>query len=390
MRNKRHRGVRLLDLGGGRWVARFKDRNKMKQVDLVPLGLTNENLRVRWAIAKAGALAKVKAQIEATGAESVDVTIEKAVADYLALFGNRNTTSAKASPLAGMVEFMQGRGAKDVQDITGPMLAAWGDHVRRPKNEHKTQTRNWWLACTGAWARWCGRNGWLPRCTGDQIKAAVKRQRVERDPVAILPPDAIVALLRSCIAHDEAHDEQVAAFVLFCLLAGLRYSEAAGLTWAECDLSARCVRLASGRSKNKVARTVTLTECPSAVELLGALRLRSGGKGRVFPSVERARAELLRGRTMRKPFNAPFWTWHMLRRTCGSMLVCSGILGAAGVWLTAKRSGHSVQVAERHYLGALTDLPKNAATIEAAGGFEAEARAIVARVAGVQTQAVAQ
>lgn len=57
MRNARHRGVQLRDLGGGRWVARFRDpvSGKMTQTDLAPLGLTNENLRVRWAITKAGA-----------------------------------------------------------------------------------------------------------------------------------------------------------------------------------------------------------------------------------------------------------------------------------------------------------------------------------------------
>jgi hypothetical protein len=79
-----------------------------------------------------------------------------------------------------------------------------------------------------------------------------------------------------------------------------------------------------------------------------------------------------------------------LRRTCGSLLVCSNVYGGgAAPFLTAKRLGHGIAVSERHYLGAITGLPKNATTIEQAGGFEVEAQTIVRAVAVTSAKAVA-
>ncbi len=392
MANQRHRGVKLLALkNGDRYVARWRDPITRKQVqaDMQPLGLTNATTRRLWAIQKATDLRTLKARIARGGSARDRQTIVEAQADYLAMFGNANSRSCKLPPLASIAAALAAVGITDVQDITAPSLAAWGDHVRRPANEHAISTRNWHLAACAAWLRWCRRRGVLPRVFDDEIKDGLRRTKAPRDPITVLQPAQIRKLLAACIAHDQNEDKEVAPFVLLVLLTGCRYMEAQGLAWAEVDASEKCIRLASGRSKNKLARTITLPETPTALELLGALRLRGGGKGRVFPWLDRRLGETLRGR-LTDDYDAPVgWTWHQLRRTCGSLLVCSGVLGAAGVFLTAKRCGHSVQVAERHYLGAMTNLPKDAASLEHAGGFEAEARAIVRAVAGVQPKAVA-
>jgi hypothetical protein len=54
----KHRGVKFLRLSGGRTVVRWRDPVSGKQVqrDCEPLGLTNDDKRRRWAIAKAGDL----------------------------------------------------------------------------------------------------------------------------------------------------------------------------------------------------------------------------------------------------------------------------------------------------------------------------------------------
>jgi hypothetical protein len=74
-------------------------------------------------------------------------------------------------------------------------------------------------------------------------------------------------------------------------------------------------------------------------------------------------------RRLLKDFGAPPFTWQELRRTCGTFLTCApGIYGAASAFLSAKRLGHSVVVAERNYVGALTEIPAEARTLEEAMG----------------------
>lgn len=387
MASTRHRGVKFLRLSGGRVVVRWRDpvTGKPVQRDCEPLGLTNDDLRRRWAVAKAAELRNLRGTLALGGNVAALVTIEKSQADYLASFANENTTNAKVAPLASMADYLAQQGAKSVQDITPPILAAWGNHVRRPANPHIISTRNHHMAAAGAWLRWARELGQLPRCTPENIKAALKRQTPPKEPIEVLRPQQVRDVLRACIAHDEAEQEQVAPLVLLVLLSGMRYAEAAELVWGEVDLEAKAVRLPAARVKTKAARTVTLAECPTVLELLGALRLRGGGNGRVF-RVDRRHAETMRLRTM-AAYEAPQWDWRTLRRTCGSAIVCAGVLGPGSPFLAAKRLGHSVQIAERHYLGALTDLPRDATTIERALGIEAEAKAIVRAVAGVQPAA---
>ncbi|MEE9127963.1 MAG: tyrosine-type recombinase/integrase [Planctomycetota bacterium] len=380
----------LLRLADGRHVARFTDpiTRKKHQRSLDKLGLTNTYARRKWAIDKSKSLLALQAQISSTGALHVLVPIDDARTTYLETFGNTNTVGGKRAGLEGLVEHLAAEGAHHVQDITGPTLTAWGDHVRRPQNPHRKLTRNQHLSAASAWMRWCRRRGWLPRVTDDMIKDNLQRQRVPRGRPEVLQPAQIRKLLQSCLAHDDAEPLKIAPFVLFVLLSGCRYAEAEGLVWEEVDLDEQLVRLGASRTKTEHSRDISLAESPTAVELLSALRLR-GMRGRVWPHIQRHLAERSRRRLM-PAYDAPRWTWHMLRRTCGSLLVCGGVCGAATAFLAAKRLGHTVAVSESHYLGTLLGLPKDATSIEQAGGFEAEARAIVKSVSGVQAIAAAQ
>ncbi|HZN40245.1 MAG TPA: tyrosine-type recombinase/integrase, partial [Planctomycetota bacterium] len=330
MANQKHRGVKFLTLKDGRVVARWTDpvSRKPVQKDTAPMGLTNASQRRRWAIAKANELRGLKAEVALQGGPLGRVTIEKSHEQYLERFANPNSHKGKVAPLAALRTYMTERGVKDVQDLTPTVLAGWADHIRRPGNPHAVGTRNLHLLVIGAWLRWCRENGTLPRVDEERIRKTTRRQKRPEDPIEILRPAQLRELLQACIAHDATESEQIAAFVLVVLGTGMRYSEAEGLAWDEVDFAEKVIRLGSARTKTKQSRAITLQQSPTVLELLGALRLR-GGRGRVFPWIDRAIAERVRDRTQRR-YSAPTWTWHMLRRTCGSLLVCAGgIYGGA-------------------------------------------------------------
>ena len=53
--------------------------------------------------------------------------------------------------------------------------------------------------------------------------------------------------------------------------------------------------------------------------------------------------------------------------TCATYLTnAPGIFGAATVFISVRQLGHSVMVAERHYLGVHRGIPKDAHTLDAA------------------------
>ena len=73
---------------------------------------------------------------------------------------------------------------------------------------------------------------------------------------------------------------------------------------------------------------------------------------------------------MMKTYGAPTFDWQLLRSTCGTYLTnAPGIFNAATVFMSAKQLGHSVAVAERHYLGVHRGIPREAHTLEAAMGL---------------------
>ena len=80
-------------------------------------------------------------------------------------------------------------------------------------------------------------------------------------------------------------------------------------------------------------------------------------------------------------YAAPPFTWKMLRSTCATYLTNStGIWGSATVFLSAKQLGHSVAVAERHYLGVLRGIPRDARSLEAAMEIEPVLARVIASI----------
>ncbi len=114
------------------------------------------------------------------------------------------------------------------------------------------------------------------------------------------------------------------------------------------------------------------------------MKLRAGENKFVWgkEAYRRDVAESARKRLV-KEYGAPGFSWHDLRRTCGTFLTCApSIYGAASAFLSAKRLGHSVVVSEKHYAGATTIAPEHK-TLEATLGIAD----LCAKLAGAKQEA---
>jgi hypothetical protein len=85
---------------------------------------------------------------------------------------------------------------------------------------------------------------------------------------------------------------------------------------------------------------------------------------------------------LRDEFGAPkSFTFQVLRVTCQSYLASApSIYGAASIFLAARRGGHSAEVCQRHYAGAVRNVSPEAKTLEAAMQIETEADHVIASI----------
>lgn len=396
------RGVKILKLASGahaaRWVDPVDGRSRQQNLDV--LGLTNAEGRERWARDKAREIAEVRAAVTSGSAITGRVTIEEAMAEWLKFYQHGPTRESYEMIVGRFVLWAQKRGLRDVQDLVGPHLTTFTDHyVQQPARGPVTGAK---VGTKGATARrrkpstialafrvirtflqWARKRGLTPRLSSDVIREAVTAPAVPKQPIEVLQPSALKALLEASLRHDrDTSNEPIAPFLMAVLLSGGRFAEIADLEWSEVDLrGCGALNLPSRRVKTRAARVIKLDVSPGLKDLLQRMKLRASGP-LVF-AMPRGRAEDAR-RRLQKHYGAPTtWSWQTLRRTAASLLTCSpSIFGAASVFMAARRAGHSVALAEASYLGVFHDLPKDARTIEQAAEIEAEVAAIVASVGG--------
>ncbi|HEX7476647.1 MAG TPA: hypothetical protein VF331_02460, partial [Polyangiales bacterium] len=263
----------------------------------------------------------------------------------------------------------------------------------------------------------------LPRITRDDLTDTLKALPTPREQPTYLHPEQLKKLLQAAQRHDVAtfvatrkeHEgdgvpgttrryEPIAEFTTFLLLTGCRRGEALALKWSDVHLDAVDhdgqkvgeIRLRADATKTKQARTIGLEVSPALRALLATMKLRAGEARYVFhwhdaeskerpytaEQVEAARARLIAPvtdkprSTKRKRatsadaeapsgFGAPQFDWQTLRSTCATYLTnAPGIFGNATAFLSAKQLGHSINVAERHYLGVHRGNPREARTLE--------------------------
>jgi integrase len=184
----------------------------------------------------------------------------------------------------------------------------------------------------------------------------------------------------------------IAPFVAAVLLTGMRFGEAIDLEWRHVDLEAldnegRTVGeiYVTAASKTHRARTIGLEVSPALRKLLAALHLKAEDKkGSVFRLTRDAANTALR--RLSGEYGAPAGAgWQALRRSAGTYLTnAPGIFGAASAYRSAKQLGHSVAVAERHYLGLVRGIPRDARTLEGAMQIEAEVQRVIDSVPRLQ------
>jgi integrase len=395
--------VKLLDLPGRGFVCRWFDPidGRLRQQSMAPLGITNRVQAELWAKQRSENLLATRAQVAAGGSLAVRTSLEEAKRNYLAGF-KEGTAKGKRTVLVALCDFLANNGIHDVCDLPAPLLARWRDNLSKGQPRKLAQTTvNRWLEAAAAFARWAVEQGYAPTLTDDAIKRSLKRVKVARDAIEFMRPSDLRRLLDAALRHDAAPRDPlargprppVAPLILLDLLTGLRQAELLQLQWSDWDQKGECIRLPAKRAKGQFARTIDLSMTPTATRLLQALALRRSG-ARVLhqwsttslSSWESSRKRLFK-------LGAPEFTLHTLRRTCGTVLACAPGVPIT-VWAIAQRQGHNVQVAEKHYVGALSGLPKDAATLEAAADIEDIANRIIGAAGGLvpagDEQAVAQ
>ncbi|MGB5219885.1 MAG: hypothetical protein WBN60_02575 [Polyangiales bacterium] len=235
--------------------------------------------------------------------------------------------------------------------------------------------------------------------THDDVRRCCKPLKVTHDRKEFLRPAQLRKLLAAVLRHDAdtfgaTRDEiagigtpgttpkypPIAGFVLYILLTGCRLGEALRVRREDIDLEDGEIHIDT-ESKTGRARDIDIAPSKALGRLLAAQKLRTSNEGSVWGlSPGEAEAGMQR---VRERYGAPAnFSFQILRVTCQSYLASApSIYGAASIFLTARRGGHSVAVCEKHYAGAVKNISPDARTIEAAMQIEAEAAQVIASIA---------
>jgi integrase len=420
-----HPGVVLLDrtLPSGRRAVQARytdpDTGKLHKPLLDLVALPTHEARVLWAKRLSQTLAKRRMDIEAGTPKRIEKSFADAISEYVKSGERRLRARTLVVYMQGIKRFdawARKEGVTSTADVTPARLATFREQLvaapragvkrggRRGERRETTAKRSPFTINCELRAVKTMLNAWrvaglVPTLTRDAITDAMKALPVPREQAEYLTPSQLQRLFDAAERHDGAvfaetrqehaglaergstrRYEPIALFAAFLALTGCRRGEALGLTWSDVDLEAvdpqgRVVgeiRLRAANTKTHQARTIGLEVSPALRALLATMKLRAGsdsnmhhvfGGERAFTAdlVESSRARLI------EEFRAPKFDWQMLRSTCATYLTnAPGIFGAATVFLSARQLGHSVAVAERHYLGVHRGISKDAHTLEAA------------------------
>lgn len=422
----KHPGVVLLPAQPERRIGarlRFKDPDsgETKWAKLDPK-LTVEQ-RIQEAVIKSKELVRRKLALENGAVRATGTLFGSAIDRYYAANVIKERTKSDFEAATDKLKAWAARtGVKSADDLNRPRLMSFrGWLLKQPKRGvvkkgkrgqredgsdlRSPITTNSELRRLHVVLGYLRSAGLLPKLSGDDLRDGLKPLKVVHEKRPFLPSKEIQQLLEAAIAHDEAvfaetrkeHKkggpakgstvkyEPIAPFVLFVLLAGVRLNEGISIDRQLVDLSALNhagapvgeIHLRGKTVKTGHARDIDLEVSPSLVKLLSAIGV--DGSGPVFSFTDTLAASTQK--RLRAEFDAPkAFNWQCLRRTCGTFLTCSpGIYGAASAYMSAKRLGHSVTIAERHYVGVVRGIPTTASTLEAAMAIEELAAKIVAQ-----------
>lgn len=409
------------------WRARFvdPDTGRSTKVRLDPVALRTAEARRDWAIRKSRSLAQRAMAIEGGAARATGTALPEAIKRYYEAHTRLRPATLEAYRAAGskLAEWAARTGVRSADELTGPRLVAFrAELLREPRRARdkggkrgavklSTGTRsphtvNRELRSVRTILGYLRKLGLLPRISDDDLKDGLERLAVGSERIDYRRPAELQQLLEAALRHDAAtyaatreehagkrapgstlRYEPIAPLVAAAMVTGMRYGELITLDWSQVDLEALDndgtvvgeIHLSSA-TKTKRARTIGLEVSPALRTLLAAMHLNTGGKGSVFGHTEDGANSALR-RAIRE-YGAPAASgWQALRRTCGTFLTNSpGIFGSASAYRSAKQLGHSVAVAERHYVGVIRGISRDARTLEQAMQIETQMAAVIAAV----------
>lgn len=440
----KHEGATLLKRrhksGGTYWAVRYRDpRDGKRHERTVPAHLTTNEQRRAWAAGFVrDELAGLVAAVQRSGApRKPEATLAEAIEDYYRQPPDplRATTVATYrmgtdALLAFAVERRIVRAAdlrpEHLADFRGWMFAApkmvqaavkgrRGARVpakdRTPRSVVSVNSR---IRSVKTVLNELRRRRFTPLIARDDLIDNLRRAEEPRPLPQPLKPSDVEGLLQAALRHDaetfaetrEEHAgraergatpryEPIAPYVAVLLLTGMREGEARPLAWSAVDLDhgpGGCGSIALDPSavKTKQARVIDLAVSPLLRQLLRTMKLRAGGARYVFAArtgddedarpYSRSLVEAARKR-LRSVYGAPDFTWQQLRETCSAYLTNATIFPTAT--RCAQQLGHSVVVAERHYIGrAPVPVDPAARSLEAAMCVEAEMARVVAALGG--------
>lgn len=242
------------------------------------------------------------------------------------------------------------------------------------------------------------------RISHDDIRRACKPLKAPVERMDYLKPAELKRLFGAVKRHDaEARRrleswtgqrpfDPVGPFLAFVLLTGMRRGEALALEWDQVDLDAldanggKVGEIYVGTdSKTGKGRTIGMEVSPALRRLLAAQKLTTGGKGEVWPQSKGA--AVAAHKRLVEDFGAPGgFSWQALRVTCGTYLTnAPGIFGGASAFMSSRQLGHSVEVAEKHYVGLVRGIPKDAHDLESAMQISKEVERVIESIASPKT-----
>lgn len=391
-RTRKHPGVTLMKPGGRHWWrARYVDPDadgKTKK-ETLDRALTTREAREDWAVRKSQALARRRLELEGGAVRATGTTLAVAEARFYASLAKKSERTretyqegtapflawAKQHRIATCDDLSRGRVIAFREDL---LAEAGSPHTFNKKLRAVKRMLGYWID-----ADLCA------RLDHDDLRR-VKQEDAPVERRDFLKPAQLRRLLEATERHDAAtysmtrrekaegskagtpRYDPISAFTLFVLLTGMRLSEALDVTWKNVDLAALDhtgrevgeIYVRAADSKTKKARTVGLEVSPALRRLLIAQKLRTGGRGKVWPVTRDGAIKAMR--RLRKTYGAPAeFTWQALRRTTSTFLVNSpGIYGGAGAYMAAKQLGHGVQIMQSNYSGLVRGIPVDARDLE--------------------------
>lgn len=315
----------------------------------IPEGLAGDELD-RWLIKRSAELMLRKVETDPSPGESISITAARRLYVQEMHRLKESTLEQYGYTLNKLEAWCAENKLTNLNQLTRQWLRKFRRHLDEPGRAAASVNRD--LTAASAFLRHCCKEGRLS-LTLEDFTFGLERLDDDFEKKDPLKPEQIRALVQS-LEPGPFED-----YVLGVLLTGLRRSEA--LQLAPEDVVGDAIMLPASKSKTGQARRIDLSVSPT---LLVNDKL---SKSIPYGLTEDALRYQREASSKQLGFK---WGPQILRVTCGTYLTCApGIYGGASAYMSAKRLGHSVAIAEKHYVG-MVNIDPAAKTLEQALGIE--------------------